>query len=99
TALAEYRVGLVEQQDGAHIGSLGEDPFQVLLGLTDVLVHNGGKVHCVQIQTEVGGDHLRGHGLARSGVAGEQCCHPDAAPAASAHPPVGQHAFAVSCTN
>ena len=71
-ALAEQRVGLVEQQDAVHAVGLGEDPVEVLLGLADVLVDDGREVDDVEVEAEVAGDDLRRHRLARPGVAGEQ---------------------------
>ena len=81
-ALAEDRVGLVEEQHRVDPAGLGEDPLEVLLGLADVLVDDRGEVDRVQVQAELGGDHLRRHRLAGAGVTGEQ--RGDAAPAAAA---------------
>ena len=63
-ALAEERVGLVEEQHGVDPVGLGEDPVEVLLGLADVLVDDGREVDDVQVEAEVAGDDLRGHRLA-----------------------------------
>ena len=51
-ALAEQRVGLVEEQD--HVGRVGgvEQPAQVLLGLADVLVDDLRQVDAVQRQRQ-----------------------------------------------
>ena len=54
---------------------LGEDPLQVLLGLPDVLVDDGGQVDRVQVEPQVAGDHLGGHRLAGARVPGEQRGH------------------------
>ena len=93
--LAEDGVRLVEEQHRVDPAGLGEDPLEVLLGLPDVLVDDRGQVDRVQVQPEVGGDHLGGHGLAGAGVAGEQRGHAAAAAAALAHPPVDEHLVAV----
>ena len=71
-ALAEQRVGLVEQQDPVDPVGLGEDPVEVLLGLADVLVDDGREVDDVEVEAEVAGDDLGRHRLARPRVAGEQ---------------------------
>ena len=52
-ALAEDRVGLVEEQHGVDAGRRREDPLEVLLGLADVLVDDGGQVDDVQVEAEV----------------------------------------------
>ena len=62
--LAEEGIGLVEEQDGVDAVGLGEDPLQVLLGLTHVLVDHGGQVDGVQVEAEVAGHDLGRHGLA-----------------------------------
>ena len=94
-ALAEDRVGLVEEQHGVDPAGLGEDALQVLLGLADVLVHHRGQVHRVEVEPEIRRDHLGRHRLAGAGVAGEQRGHPVSPAAAAPHPPVGEHRVAM----
>ncbi len=86
---------LVEKQYAVDAGRLGEDPLQVLLGLTDIFVDHGREVHGVEVEPEVARDHLRRHRLAGAGVAGEQRGDPAAAAATWPHPPVGEHTLAV----
>ena len=71
-ALAEQRVGLVEEQD--RVGAVGgvEDAVEVLLGLPDVLGDDRGEVDAEELEAELGGEHLRGHRLAGAGLAREQ---------------------------
>ena len=95
-ALAEDRVGLVEEQHRVDPAGLGEDPLEVLLGLPDVLVDHRGQVDRVEVEAEVGGDHLGRHGLAGAGVAGEQGGDAAAPATAAAHPPLGEHPVAVA---
>ena len=97
-ALAEHRVGLVEQQHAVDARGLGEDLLQVLLGLADVLVDDRGEVHPVQVQPQLAGDHLGRHRLAGAGVAREQGGDADPAAAARTHPPLGEHLLAVPRT-
>jgi hypothetical protein len=49
-ALAEQRVGLVEQQDHPAEGRRVEDGLQVLLRLADPLAQHGGEVDPVQVE-------------------------------------------------
>ena len=71
-ALAEQRVGLVEEQHGA--GALGvvEDDVEVLLGLADVFRDDLREVDGIEIGRELGGDGMGGHRLAGAALAGEQ---------------------------
>jgi len=71
----ENGVGLVEQQNRVGVFGLGENLFEVLLGLADVLAHDRGEVDLVQFHAGVGGDYLRGHRLPRPRGAGEQRNH------------------------
>ena len=71
-ALAEQRVGLVEEQHGAALFRRVEDAAQVLLGFADVLVDHGAEVDAVQVQLEGAGDHFGGERLAGAADAGEQ---------------------------
>ena len=57
-ALAEERVGLVEEQHAVDAVGLGEDPVEVLLGLADVLVDDRGEVDDVEVEAELAGDDL-----------------------------------------
>ena len=52
-ALAEQRVGLVEEQDAVDLVGLGEDLVEVLLGLADVLVDDRGEVDRVEVEAEL----------------------------------------------
>ena len=63
-ALAEERVGLVEEQDAVDPVGLREDPVEVLLGLADVLVDDRREVDDVEVEPEVAGDDLGRHRLA-----------------------------------
>ena len=85
-ALAEDRVGLVEEQHAVDAVGLGEDPVEVLLGLADVLVDDRREVDHVEVEAEVAGDDLGRHRLAGAGVAGEQRGEPAALRRAAAQP-------------
>ena len=52
-ALAEQRVGLVEEQDRAAVLGRVEDAAQVLLGLADVLAHHAGEVDPVEVEPQL----------------------------------------------
>ena len=81
-ALAEQRVGLVEEQDrAAALSAASNSAAQVLLGLADVLADHGGQVDAVEVEPQLVGDDLGGHRLAGAARAGEQ--RADAEPAAS----------------
>ena len=54
------------------LGRRGEDPLEVLLGLADVLADDRGEVDLVEVQPELAGDDLGGHGLAGARRPGEQ---------------------------
>src|SRR6266511_1207087 len=58
-ALPEQRVGLVEEQHEVSRRGTGEDPLEVLLGLTDVLAHHAGEVDLVEVQAELARNHSR----------------------------------------
>ena len=51
-ALAEQRVGLVEEQDRAAVLGRVEQPAQVLLGLADVFADHGGEIDAVEVQPQ-----------------------------------------------
>ena len=71
-ALAEERVGLVEEEDRVRALGGAEHAVEVLLGLADVLRDHGGEVEAEEVEAEVAREHLAGHRLARAGLAGEQ---------------------------
>ena len=74
-ALAEQRVGLVEQQhDVAGLRGI-EDLGEVLLGLADPLRHHLRQVDLVDREPELVRDHRRAHRLADPGRSGEQHRH------------------------
>ncbi len=95
-ALAEERIGLVEEQHGVHALGVREDAVEVLLGLSDVLVDDGREVDHVQVETEIVGDDLGRHRLAGAGVAREEAG--DAAPLgrAPAEAPLVEHQLAMT---
>ena len=95
-ALAEQRVGLVEEQD--RVGPVGgaEDALEVLLGLPDVLRDDGGEVDAEEVQPELGAEHLRAHRLARPRLAREQHLQPLRAGDGALVAPVREHAIAVA---
>ena len=51
-ALAEQRIGFVEEQHRARASRGGEDALEVLLGLADVLRHDRCEIDAIQLQTE-----------------------------------------------
>ena len=57
-ALAEERIGLVEEEHGAARLGRVEDGAQILLGLADVLRHDAREVDAVEIEREIVGDRL-----------------------------------------
>ena len=71
-ALAEERVGLVEEEDRVRPLGGREDPVEVLLRLPDVLRDDGREVEPEEVEAEVAREHLAGHRLAGSGLAGEE---------------------------
>ena len=94
-ALAEDRVGLVEEQHGVRARRGPEDALEVLLGLADVLVDDGREVDDVQVEAQAAGDDLGRHRLAGARVAREQRDDAVPAPAAGPHAPVAEHLLAV----
>ena len=91
-ALAEQRVGLVEQEhDVAGLGGV-EDLGEVLLGLADPLRHHLRQVDLVDRQAELARDHGRAHRLADAGRAREQ----DRDAGRAAEPPVLADAAALA---
>ena len=71
-ALAEQRVGLVEQQDRVACLRGVEQAREVLLGLADPLRDDLAHVDLVEVGGQLLGDEARGHRLARAGGAREQ---------------------------
>ncbi len=94
-ALAEQRVGLVEQQDRAGALRRAEDAFEILFGLADVLGDDRRKVDAVQLEPDVVGDHRSRHRLARTRGAGEEDHQAGAAARALDQSPAAVHALAV----
>src|SRR5262249_49800664 len=81
-ALAEEGVGLVEEQHRtAGVGGV-EDAAEVLLRLADVLAHDLTEVDSVEVEAQLGGEHLGGQRLASPAGAAEQ--RGDAQPAGAA---------------
>ena len=93
-ALGEHRIGLVEEQD--HRAALGrsEDPVEVLLGLPDVLRHDGSEVDAEQVEPELAGDDFGRQGLAGARRTGEE--RDNAGRRQGAEPPVSVHLVAVA---
>ena len=71
-ALAQQGVGLVEEQNHVAFLRLVKHLAQTLFRLADVLVHNLGQVHLIELQPQPGGQHLGRHGLARARRAGQE---------------------------
>ncbi len=78
-ALAEERVGLVEEQDAVGIIGGVEQLLEILFGLADPLADDRRQIDPVQRQAQLIGDHLGGHGLAAAARPREQ--RADAEPA------------------
>ena len=53
-ALAEQRVGLVEEQDDAAALGGGEDAAQIALGLADIFADDAGEIDAVEIEPQTG---------------------------------------------
>ena len=70
--LAKQRIGLVEEDHAVDTLRFGEDAVEVLFGLADVLVDNGRQVDCIQVKTELAGEHFGRHRLTRARGPGEQ---------------------------
>src|SRR4051812_33235228 len=71
-ALAEQRIGLVEEEDGVGLLCGGEDPLEILLRLADVLADDLCQVDPVEGKSQLVGDDRGGHRLAGTRWAGEQ---------------------------
>ena len=71
-ALAEERVGLVEEQQRAALFGRVENLLQVLFGLADVLADHRRKVDAVEIEAQLASQHFGGERLAGAAGAGEQ---------------------------
>ena len=95
-ALAEQRVGLVEEEDRVGAGGGLEDAVEVLLGLPDVLGDDGGEVDAEELEPELGAEHLGGHRLAGARLAREQHLEPLGARDGALVAPLGEHAVAVA---
>ena len=94
--LSEQGIGLIEQQDRVRTLGCGEDTVEVLLGLPDVLRHDGGQVDAKQLEAKVVGQYLRRHRLAGAGLPGEQDLEPLAAADRVTVTPFGEYQVAVS---
>ena len=94
-ALPEQGVRLVEEQQDVEALRLVEDPFEVLLGLADVLVDDRRQVDPEQVEAQLGGDDVRGERLAGAGAAAEQRRDPGALAADVDQPAVREHLVAV----
>ena len=86
-ALAEERVGFVEEQDGGALFGGVEDAAQILLGLADVLADDLAEVDAEEIEAQLVREHLRGGGLARAAGAREEDTDAEAARAAVGEAP------------
>src|ERR1043166_5654209 len=75
-ALAEERVGLVEEEDGVAALRLAEDAVEVLLRLADVLADDLREVDLEEVEPEFVRDDFRRHRLPRSGRPREQRDYP-----------------------
>ena len=95
-ALAEQRVGLVEEED--RVGARGglEDAVEVLLRLPDVLRDDRGEVDAEELEPELGAEHLGGHRLAGARLAREQHLEPLGARDGALVAPLREHAVAVA---
>jgi len=71
-ALAEQRVGLVEQDHRLALFGRVEHPGEVLLGLSDPLRHHAREIHAVEIEAELVGERTGKQRLAGARAALEQ---------------------------
>ncbi|MNP03351.1 hypothetical protein D3C76_952340 [compost metagenome] len=93
-ALAEQRVGFVEEQDPVAVACLVEEGGEVLLGFADVFRHHGGQVHAVDVAAGGLAQQGGGEGLAGAGRTVEQ--HAVAGAQAAGHGPVVHQGAAVA---
>ena len=94
-ALAEERVGLIEeQQHAAFLGGI-EDLLEILLGFADVLADHCGEVDAVEIEAQLVREHLGRECLAGAAGSGEERADAQTAPAARGESPglVDRHAM------
>ena len=61
----EHGIRLVKKQDGVQVSGPAEEGGNVLFRLPDVFAHHLGQVDAVQVQSQLIGHHLDGHGLPR----------------------------------
>src|SRR2546430_3528262 len=78
-ALPEEGVRLVEEEDRAPLLGRVEHAAEVLLRLADVLADDRAQIDPVEVEAELGGEHLGGHRLSRSARPGEERADPEAA--------------------
>ena len=94
-ALAEQRVGLVEEQDGVGVGRPRVKMRSRFFSVSPMyLLTTADEVDRVQVEAELAGDDLGGHRLAGAGRAGEERGACRALRELAGEAPVGQHAFA-----
>src|SRR5258708_1766550 len=74
-ALAEQRIGFVEEENDTGLLGLRQELCEVLLGLPYIFAGDGGEIRAVERQTELSGEPTRGQRLAGPGLAGEQRAH------------------------
>ena len=86
-ALAEQRVGLVEEQDRAAVLGGVEEPGEVLLRFADVLAHDRGEIDAVELEMQLVREHLGRHRLAGAALAGEERRDAQSARALPGKPP------------
>ena len=67
-ALAEERVGLVEEQHGAAAVGGVEDAAKIFLRFSNVFAHHLAQVDAVEVEFQFLGENFAGHGL--SGATG-----------------------------
>ena len=93
-ALPEQCIRFVEKDHPVDAFGCGEDPFEVLLGLADVLVHDGREVDLIEVEAQCSGERFGRHGLADAARAGEQRDHAEPTIVLATHPPRAVHEVA-----
>ena len=70
-ALAEQRVGFVEEQQRARTLRFLEERLEIVLGFAEVSADEAAEIDAVEGQSRLVGQYLPGHGLARAARPGE----------------------------
>ena len=96
-ALAEQRVGLVEQQHAVAALGVVEDLREVLLGLADPLADNRREVDLIEVEPELGGDHRCRERLAGARWPREQHAEAFAVRQLALEAPLLEHDCAMTC--